>query len=83
MKKNAKSHVFFLSLSFFILTFISCSSIKKETWNVDSIYNAKYLQFCIDADNYLNETGFQGAVLVGHGDKIAFANGFGFCDDKP
>ena len=82
MKKNAKSHVFFLSLSFFILTFISCSSIKKETWNVDSIYNAKYLQFCIDADNYLNATGFQGAVLVGHGDKIAFANGFGFCDDK-
>ena len=86
MKKNAKSHVFFLSLSFFILTLslslTSCSTIKKKTWNADGIINSKYTDFATAADNYLTETGFQGAVLVGRGDKIAFAKGYGFCDEK-
>lgn len=82
MKKNAKSHVFFLSLSFFLLTITSCSSIKEESWDVDQISNSKYQKFCSAADNYLTDSGFQGAVLVGSGDKIAFAKGYGFCDEK-
>ncbi len=86
MKKNAKSHVFFLSLSFFILTIsvclISCSSVKKRAWDVSEVVNSKYSQFAGDADSYLSDIDFQGAVLVGRGDKIIFAKGYGFCDEK-
>ena len=86
MKKNAKSHVFFLLLSFFILTnsvcLISCSSVKKQTWDVSEVVNSKYSKFAGEADSYLSDMGFQGAVLVGRGDKIVFAKGYGFCDEK-
>ena len=86
MKKNATSHVFFVAVSLFILTFTatqtSCSSIKKRTWNEQEIINAKYKNFAGAADAYLTESGFQGAVLVGRGDKIVFAKGYGVCDVK-
>ncbi len=85
MKKRA-FHFFFFMTSFFIFIIsfglISCSSIKDKSWDFDEIYNSKYLDFCIAADNYLEKSGFQGAVLVGHGDKIAIARGYGFCDEK-
>ena len=58
MKKQTRTHVFFVVLSFFILTasawLTSCSSIKKRSWNEAEIVNAKY-------------KGFAGAVVVCRG----------------
>ena len=68
--------------SFFILFLISCSSVKKRTWNEEVIIDRKYREFAERADAYLVETGFQGAVLVGRGSKIVFARGYGVCDEK-
>ena len=86
MKKITRTHVFFLAVSLFVLTFTagltSCSSIKKQSWNADEIINSKYSKFAGAADSYLSESGFQGAVLIGRGDRIAFAKGYGFCDEK-
>ncbi len=86
MKKQTRTHVFFVVLSFFILTasawLTSCSSIKKRSWNEAEIVNAKYKGFAGAADAYLTDAGFQGAVLVGRGDKIVFAKGYGVCDEK-
>ena len=85
MKKRT-FHFFFLLASFFILTIlfylISCSSVKKQTWDVSEIINSKYSNFTGAADSFLSEMGFQGAVLVGRGDKIVFAKGYGVCDEK-
>ena len=85
MKKRA-FHFFFFMTSFFLLTIsfslISCSSVKKQTWDVSEIINSKYSNFTGQADKYLSEMGFQGAVLVGRGDKIVFAKGYGVCDEK-
>jgi len=75
MKKITRTHVFFVAVSLFILTFSSCSSIKKRTWNDEVIINKKYRDFAERADTFLQESGFQGAVLVGRGDKIVFAKG--------
>ena len=80
--KNATQHIFFFITSLFLLTFTSCSSIKKRTWNEAEIINAKYKGFTEAADAYLNDSEFQGAVLIGRGDKIVFAKGYGFCDEK-
>lgn len=82
MKKITRTHVFFVVVSLFILTFSSCSSIKKRTWNDEVIIHKKYRDFAERADTYLQESGFQGAVLVGRGDKIVFARGYGVCDVK-
>lgn len=82
MKKNATTHVFFVAASLFLLTLTACSSIKKQSWDCDEIVNAKYSGFAGKADSYLVESGFQGAVLIGRGDKIVFAKGYGFCDAK-
>ena len=82
MKKITRTHVFFVAVSLFILTFSSCSSIKKRTWNDEVIINKKYRDFAERADTFLQESGFQGAVLVGRGDKIVFAKGYGLCDEK-
>lgn len=68
--------------SFFILTLVSCSSVKKRTWNDEEIVDKKYREFAGRADAYLCETDFRGAVLVGRGKKIVFAKGYGFCDEK-
>ncbi len=81
MKKSA-FHFFFFMTSFFILNLSSCSSVKKRTWNDEVIVDKKYHEFAERADEYLCETGFQGAVLVGRGKKIAFAKGYGVCDEK-
>ena len=81
MKKSA-FHFFFFMTSFFILNLSSCSSVKKRTWNDEVIVDKKYREFAERADEYLCETGFQGAVLVGRGKKIAFAKGYGVCDEK-
>ena len=75
-------HFFFLMTSFFILIFSSCSSIKKRSWKDDVIIDKKYRTFAAQADSYLQESGFQGAVLVGRGKKILFAKGYGLCDEK-
>ena len=82
MKKNATTHVFFVAASLFLLTFTACSSIKKQSWDETEIINAKYSKFAGAADAYLSDSGFQGAVLVGRGDKVVFAKGYGFCDEK-
>lgn len=82
MKKITRTHVFFVAASLFIFTLSSCSSIKKRTWNDDVIVNKKYRDFAERADSYLQEAGFRGAVLVGRGDKIVFAKGYGLCDVK-
>ena len=81
MKKSV-IHFFFFMASFFILTLVSCSSVKKRTWNDEVIVDKKYREFAGRADAYLCETGFRGAVLVGRGDKVVFAKGYGFCDEK-
>ena len=81
MKRKA-IHFFFFMTSFFILNLTSCSSVKKRTWNDDVIVNKKYRDFAERADSYLQEAGFRGAVLVGRGDKIVFAKGYGLCDVK-
>ena len=75
-------HFFFLMTSFFILIFSSCSSVKKRTWTDEVIIDKKYQDFAERADAYLKEANFQGAVLVGRGDKIIFAKGYGLCDSK-
>ncbi len=83
MKKNAVIHFFFfLAASFFILTFYSCSNIKKQSWEQEEVINSKYKVFAGAVDSYLLESGFQGAVLVGRGEKIVFARGYGVCDVK-
>ena len=81
MKKSA-FHFFFFMTSFFILIFSSCSSVKKRTWTDEVIIDKKYQDFAERADAYLKEANFQGAVLVGRGDKIIFAKGYGLCDSK-
>ena len=81
MKKNA-FHFFFFMISFVILNLASCSSVKKQTWNDEEIVDKKYREFAGRADEYLCETGFQGAVLIGRGKKIVFAKGYGVCDEK-
>ena len=81
MKKSAL-HFFFFMTSFFILIFSSCSSVKKRTWTDEVIIDKKYQDFAERADAYLKEANFQGAVLVGRGDKIIFAKGYGLCDSK-
>ena len=75
-------HFFFFMTSFFIFIFSSCSSIKKRTWTDEVIINKKYRDFAERADSYLQEAGFQGAVLIGRGEKIVFAKGYGLCDEK-
>ena len=79
--KNATHHIFFFITSLFLLTITSCSSIKKQSWNTDEIVNPKYAKFAATVDSYLTDLHFQGAVLVGRGDKIVFAKGYGFCDE--
>lgn len=81
MKKNA-FHFFFFMTSFFVFILSSCSSVKKRTWNDESIIDKRYRDFAGRADEYLCETGFQGAVLIGRGKKIVFAKGYGVCDEK-
>ena len=76
MKKTTILFLFFTS--FIILT--SCSSIKKRSWNDEEIVDKKYLDFAGKVDGYLVESDFQGSVLVGRGDKIIFAKGYGLCD---
>ena len=80
--KQALVHFFFFMTSFFILIFSSCSSVKKRTWTDEVIIDKKYQDFAERADAYLKEANFQGAVLVGRGDKIIFAKGYGLCDSK-
>ena len=80
--KKALVHFFFFMTSFFILIFSSCSSVKKRTWTDEVIIDKKYQDFAERADAYLKEANFQGAVLVGRGDKIIFAKGYGLCDSK-
>ena len=75
-------HFFSLMTSFFILIFSSCSSIKKRSWTDEVIINKKYRAFAEQADSYLQEANFQGAVLIGRGKKIIFAKGYGLCDEK-
>lgn len=82
MKKITRTHVFFVAVSLFILTFTSCTNIKKKSWDEPVVINSKYREFVGAADEYLTETGFQGAVLVGRGEKIVFAKGYGLCDEK-
>ena len=79
MKRKA-IHFFFFMTSFFI--FFSCSSIKNRTWNDEVIIDKKFRDFAENADGYLKDAGFQGAVLVGRGKKIIFAKGYGLCDEK-
>ena len=81
MKKRA-CHFFIFMTFFFILNLASCSSVKKQTWNDEEIVDKKYREFAGRADEYLCETGFQGAVLIGRGKKIVFAKGYGVCDEK-
>ena len=85
MKRRA-FHFFFFMTSFFIFTLslslTSCSNVKKTSWNEDVIIDKKYKGFAERADAYLEEAGFQGAVLVGRGKKIVFARGYGNCDEK-
>lgn len=75
-------HFFFFMTSFFIFIFSSCSSIKKRTWTDEVIINKKYRDFAERADSYLQEMSFQGTVLIGRGEKIVFAKGYGLCDEK-
>ncbi|BDC92361.1 serine hydrolase domain-containing protein [Treponema bryantii] len=86
MEKQTRTHVFFVAVSLFILTsalwLASCSNIKKQSWNDSEVINPKYREFAGAADSYLTESGFQGAVLIGRGDKIVFAKGYGVCDVK-
>lgn len=80
--KKAVFHFFFFMTSFFILTLSSCSSIEKRSWKDEVIIDKKYREFAEGADAFLLESGFQGSVLVGRGDKIVFAKGYGLCDEK-
>ena len=75
-------HFFLFITSFCILNFTACSNIKNRTWKDEVIINKKYRDFAEQADAYLQEAGFQGAVLIGRGEKIVFAKGYGLCDEK-
>lgn len=75
-------HFFLFITSFCILNFTACSNIKNRTWKDEVIINKKYRDFAEQADAYLQEAGFRGAVLVGRGEKIVFAKGYGLCDEK-
>lgn len=66
----------FLSTIFFS----SCSSEKGLKLPENSIQNEKYEKFCAQADEYLFDTSFSGAILVAKGDEIVFAKGYGVCD---
>lgn len=80
--KKAVVHFFFFMTSFFILTLTACSGVKKQAWADEVIVDKKYRDFAERADSSLQESAFQGAVLVGRGDKIVFAKGYGVCDEK-
>ena len=75
-------HFFLFITSFCILNFTSCSNIKNRTWKDEVIINKKYRDFAEQADAYLQEAGFKGSVLIGRGEKIVFAKGYGLCDEK-
>ena len=75
-------HFFLFITSFCILNFTACSNIKNRTWKDEVIIDKKYKDFAEQADAYLQEAGFQGAVLIGRGEKIVFAKGYGLCDEK-
>ena len=75
-------HFFLFITSFCILNFTACSNIKNRTWKDEVIIDKKYKEFAEQADAYLQEAGFQGAVLIGRGEKIVFAKGYGLCDEK-
>ena len=82
--KKAFSHFFyFIVASFFILNLTSCSSasgIKKRHWPDSGLTDKKFQKFNENVNNYLAESKFQGAVLVGKNGKIIFAKGYGLCD---
>lgn len=80
MKKAVFHFFFFIVTSFFILALSSCSSVKNRSWADEVIIDKKYRDFAERADSFLQESGFQGAVLLGRGDKIIFARGYGVCD---
>ena len=75
-------HFFLFITSFCILNFTACSNIKNRTWKDEVIIEKKYKDLAEQADAYLQEAGFRGAVLVGRGEKIVFAKGYGVCDEK-
>ena len=75
-------HFFLFITSFCILNFTACSNIKNRTWKDEVIIDKKYRDFAERADTYLQEAGFQGAVLIGRGKKIVYAKGYGVCDEK-
>lgn len=81
MKKLHIKKIIF-GFSFLSVFFLSCSSVKKENWTEPFIINKEYSDFCTQTDNYLLESNFEGAVLVGKGQKIIFAKGYGLCDKK-
>ncbi len=66
-----------LLLSFF---FISCKS--KDKFDCDQIISPDYPSDVEHIESYLNETKFEGAVLVSRKNKIILAKGFGPCDRK-
>ena len=75
-------HFFLFITSFCILNFTACSNIKKRTWKDEVIIDKKYKEFAEQADAYLQEAGFKGSVLIGRGEKIVFAKGYGLYDEK-
>lgn len=65
----------------FSACFLSCS-IKNKVWKDDEIRVKKYSDFIQSADSYLQESDFQGTVLIARKNKIIFAKGYGFCNEK-
>lgn len=63
--------------------FFSCKQkSKQQDLSADFIRDDKYAAFIEEAETFLNESHFQGSVLIGKGKHIIYAQGFGTSDKK-
>ena len=83
--KKSKKIITLFSLVFAVFlaaSFLSCTAVKNKKWDTASVTEKKYAAFALQVDSFLTESNFQGVVLVGRGNKIVFAKGYGPCDKK-
>lgn len=70
-----------ISVSVFTAFMTACQSGKIDETK-DSIENKNYKEFIEKADEYLNNCGFQGSILLAKDGEIVLAKGYGFSDKE-
>lgn len=67
---------------FVSLVLLCISGCAKEDYSANQISNSKFEKQSQIIDTYLNESHFQGAVLIAKSSEIMYAQGFGPCDKR-